>query len=357
MDFQKQYLEEKSELLPAIECVLYSGDFILGAEVEAFEKDFADYVGVKHAIGVGNGTDSLILMLKALNIGPGDEVITAPNSWISSASSIALCGATPVFVDIDDDMTLDPALIAEKITKRTKAIMPVHLTGRLAKMREILKIGEDYGIPVIEDAAQAVGARRDGHVAGRGGIMASFSLHPLKNLNGCGDGGIITTNDESLANSLRLWRNHGLITRDWHHQWGYNSRLDTIQAAILRIRLRHLDRNIEKRRLIAQEYFVGLQKYVDCPRADVNDYHTYHTFIIRAMDRDDLRKRLTEKGIETKIHYPTPIHLQPAASALPKDVFPECEAQAEEILSLPIHQYLTLDEIKHVIDSIRGFYR
>jgi dTDP-4-amino-4,6-dideoxygalactose transaminase len=296
--------------------------------------------------------------MRALGIGPGDEVITAPNSWISSASSIALIGATPVFADVNEDQNISVEAIEAAITSKTKAIMPVHLTGRCADMPALVKLSEETGIPLIEDAAQSITARRGEFTAGSGGLVGSFSLHPLKNLNAAGDAGILTTNDEKLAEKLKLLRHHGLKNRDEIEFWGYNSRLDTLQAAVLRTRLPKITSIVEKRRATAQKYSEALNKLVHTPRENAGEFHTYHVYVIQCERRDELQKFLAKRDIETKIHYPIPIHLQKAAEYLghKPGAFPVVERQAKTILSLPIHQYLSDEQIDWVIEGIRSFY-
>ncbi len=358
VNFSKQFQETREETLKAVVAVMERGDFILGKEVQEFEAAFAKMVGTKYAIGVANGTDSLIMCMKALGIEPGDEVITTPNSWISSASSIALIGARPVFVDVADDQNIDVSLIEAAITDKTQCIMPVHLTGRSSRMPEILEIAQRRKIPVLEDAAQSVGAITGGIKAGKGGLFSSFSLHPLKNLNAMGDAGIITTDSDEMGMRLRMYRNHGMRNRDEIDFWGYNSRLDTIQAAVLLPRLRQLPDVIEKRRAFAKRYTAGLAGVVECPVEREDEFHTYHVYVIQCDKRDQLQKALAEKGIETKIHYPIPIHLQKCAKDLghKKGDFPVTERQAGRILSLPINQFLENDQIDFVIQGIREFY-
>lgn len=358
-DFPSQFEAEREELLGALEQVLRQGHFILGEEVEAFEQAFARLCGAAHAIGVANGTDALILGLKALGIGPGDEVITAPNSWISSASSIVLAGATPVFADVGEDFLLDPAQVEAAVTPRTKAIMPVHLTGRCADMAALNAVAARHRLAVIEDAAQAAGARRHGQAAGSFGTLACFSLHPLKNLNAAGDGGVITTQDEALARRVRLLRNHGLRTRDEVVLWGFNSRLDTIQAAILRHRLARLPQVIETRRRHAARYRDLLKGVIRCPTEGVEEHATYHLFMVRCDRRDALVAWLTARGVDTRVHYPTPIHLQPCSAPLGyhRGDLPVTEAQADQILSLPVHQELTDEQVDYAARMIVEFYQ
>lgn len=362
VDIGGQYTHQRAELLEIIDQLLSSGQYILGEEVEKFEKSFAALTGAQFAVAVANGTDSLILAFKALEIGPGDEVITAPNSWISSASAIALIGARPVFVDVTPDQTLDPKLLKQAITNRTKAILPVHLTGKCADMNPILELAQTKGIPVIEDAAQAVGAKYFGRSSGSMGLVGSFSLHPLKNLNACGDAGVLVTNDGDLASKFRLLRNHGLTDRNTVSQWGYNSRLDALQAAILNFRLLHLDEIILKRRKNANFYqsrLEDLAPQIECPSESEHCWDVYHLFVIQADRRKGLKDFLASKGIQTAIHYPTPIHLQPAARELgyKKGDFPVVERQAERILSIPVHQNLSDEQLEHVVNGIREFYR
>lgn len=353
----KRQLEESFEAI-AVKTTdtMFEADYILGKELELFEKEFADYIGVKHAIGVGNGTDSLIMCLKYLGVKEGDEVICPPNSWISTASAIALLGAKPVFVDVLHNQLMDPDLLELAITRRTKAIIPVHLTGKTADMKRILEIGEHHHVPVIEDAAQAVGSMQSGKMAGSFGLAGSFSMHPLKNLNAMGDAGVITTDSDEMNEWLRKARNHGLTDRDHVQFWGYNSRLDTIQAAVLRIRLLELDEVIRRRGTNGAIYTAELQGIVICPSEDPG--HSFHTYTIQCDRRDELKAYLADYHVETKIHYPIPIHLQEAAKYLNYEAgdFPMVEAQAKSILSLPINQFLSETSIKYVCNTIRGFY-
>lgn len=359
VNFPRQFEESKEETLSAIQNVIQRGDFILGREVGQFEEEFAKLCNVKYAVSVANGTDSLIIALKILGVGPGDEVITASNSWISSASAIALVGATPVFADVSEDQNINPAEILKKITPRTKCIMPVHLTGRCARMEEILKIADEKGIPVLEDAAQAVTARTGKYTAGNAGLMASFSLHPLKNLNAIGDAGILTTNDSSIAEKMRLFRHHGLKNRDEVEFWGMNSRLDTLQAAVLLDRTKRLPGYISARRKNASLYNEGIKDLVYCPVERSDEFHTYHVYVIQCDRRNELQSFLLDRGIETKVHYPIPIHQQKAAAYLGYGLgsLPNTEKQRDRILSLPINQYTSEEQIHWVIESIRAFYK
>jgi dTDP-4-amino-4,6-dideoxygalactose transaminase len=359
VDIGAQTRSFKKDLLLSIEEVLDHGNFILGKEVQSFEEKFASYCGVRFAIGVNSGTDALFLSLKALGIGQGDEVITAPNSFIATASVIIAAGAKPVFVDVQNDYNINPDLIEQAITPRTRAVMPVHLTGRPADMDPIREIACKHKIHVIEDAAQAVGAKyRDKKVGALGGI-GCFSLHPLKTLNACGDGGIITTDNEQIFEELRRLRNFGLVNRDETVVWGYNSRLDSLQAAILLVKLKWLDEWNMKRRQNAKVYTSKLNGIVDIPGAQPHEFCVFHTFVVQVEKRSELQYYLQNHGIGTRIHYPIPIHLQPAARELgyQQGDFPVCEEQSQKILSLPIHQGMKEDHVHYVADNIISFYR
>lgn len=358
VNFPAQFAEEKDVIMNEIRRVFERGDFILGDRVGQFENAFAELCDVKHAVAVANGTDALILALKALGIGSDDEVITASNSWISSAASIALVGARPVFVDVANDQNIDPALIESAITPKTKALMPIHLTGRCARMMEIMAIAHRHNLAVIEDSAQAVCSTVGGRKAGSFGNINCFSLHPLKNLNAAGDAGIITTDDDKMAATLKMLRHHGMKNREEVSFWGFNSRLDTLQAAILLPRVKTLGDVIEKRRRNAKIYLSGLQGVVELPVEREDEFHTYHVFVIQCNRRNELQTHLAKNGIDTKIHYPIPIHLQEAAAYLgyKKGSLPNTERQASRILSLPIHQSLSPEQIQLVIESIKDFY-
>ncbi len=355
---KKQHQNLKEEILDAVSKVLDESMFILGEDVKIFERNFEKYCNVKHAVGVNSGTDALFLALRVLNIGTGDEVITVPNSFLSTTSTIVLVGAKPVFVDVKEDMNIDPELIEDKITDKTKAILPVHLTGRPAEMDRIMEIAREHNLYVIEDCAQAVGAEYDGRKVGSFGDVNCFSLHPLKNLNACGDGGVITTNDDEIYEKLLQLRNIGLKDRDHADIWGYNSRLDTIQAAICNVKFKYLEEWIEKRRENARYYNEELKKFVKVPIEGEKERCVYHTYIIQTKSRDKLKQYLMEKGIETKIHYPIPIHLQIAARELGyrEGDFPIVERQAKEILTLPVYPELTQEELKYVTDKIKEFF-
>ncbi|MBT3981915.1 MAG: DegT/DnrJ/EryC1/StrS family aminotransferase [Bacteriovoracaceae bacterium] len=359
VDIGSQYTEHRDEYLKTIDEVLSSGQLIMGAEVDTLERNFCELTGSKHAISVANGTDALVIIMKSLGIGPGDEVITASNSFISSASSIGLIGATPVFADIDDDLNISAEAIEKVITNKTKAIMPVHLTGKCADMTPILEIAKKHGLKVIEDAAQSIMAKSNDWLSGSMGDAASFSLHPLKNLNAFGDAGIITTSDDQLAEKMRLMRNHGQVSRDDFVFWGFNSRTDAVQAAIINKKIKYLDGVIKNRRENAQLYRNRLKDIVKCPVDGEGCFDTYHLFVIQAKKRDELKAFLDSTGVQAQIHYPTPIHLYKAASYLgyKKGDLPNTERLAGEILSLPIHQGLGPSQIEYVCEKIEQFYK
>ena len=341
--------------------VVSTGLFTLGPELQEFETKFAQLHQVKYAIGVANGTDALILIMKALGIGTGDEVITAPNSFIATAGSIAMVGARPVFVDVDQSYNIDPSLIEKAITSKTKAILPVHLTGSPADMSAINKVAKKHKLYVIEDAAQAVSAVYKNKPVGSWGIAAEFSLHPLKNLNIWGDGGMITTNDSKLYEKLKMWRNHGLKNRDECEFFAHNARLDTLQAALGSMLIEKINDVTDIRRRNADFYdrqLKSLSPNVIVPPRRSNVRDVFHTYVIQVMNRPELIKFLDKVGIESKVHYPIPLHLQKAAEYLgyKKGDFPVTESQTEKILSLPIHQYLTKNQLIYVAQKIKEFY-
>lgn len=360
VNLQAQHATLKADLMSAIAGVLDDAQFILGEPVDLFERRFADLCGVPYAVGVSSGTDALIMALRVLGVGPGDEVITAPNSFIASTSCIRLIGARPVFVDVGPDYNLDPDKLEAAITPRTRALLPVHLTGRPCRMGEILDIAGRHGLHVIEDAAQAVSAEYGGRRVGSFGTIGCFSMHPLKTLNACGDAGMLTTTDSRLYEQLKIMRNLGLRTRDDCVMWAANSRMDTLQAAILLAKLRHLDGWTEQRRSNARFYrdalagIRGLTAPFDAPK----ERAVYHTFVVQVDTREQLRAYLTQRSIGTAIHYPVPIHLTTAGRELGygPGSFPVAEAQASRILSLPVHQDLTTEQLETVCDAIARFY-
>ncbi len=355
-----QYLEEREELLPLIDQALIAGHFVGGEPITALEEALKPVCGADHVVALNSGTDALILGMAALGIGPGDEVITPPNSFVASTGAVIALGATPVFVDVLDDQNIDPARVEAAITSRTKAIMPVHLTGRVADMDPIVDIAERHGLKIVEDAAQAIASRYHDRPSGAFGDVGCFSGHPLKNLNACGDAGFLTARDPEVADAVRLMRNHGLVDRDTVRRFGAVSRLDTLQAVILKFRLTRLPSIIERRRNNAARYGRLLDpELVFVPPERQHEYNTYHTFVVQVDHRDALQAHLSEAGIGTAIHYPIPIHLQPAAAklGLGKGAFPVCERQAERILTLPVHPWLTEDDIAFISATVNGFLR
>jgi len=358
VNLSAQWHDERTELLPLIESVLAGGNYVGGKYIEQFEQKIAQVCGVQQAVALNSGTDALICALRALEIGHGDEVITPPNSFVASTAAIVHVGARPVFVDVREDQNIDPDLIEAAITSSTRAIMPVHLSGRIAEMDSIMNIAERYGLEVVEDAAQAVGSLYRKHPSGSFGVMGCFSTHPLKNLNACGDGGFITVNDEKLASRIRQMRNHGLIDRDTVNEFGQVSRMDSLQAAVLLFRLERLADVTRRRRNNAAQYRAELnRKSVFIPPEKDWEFHTYHTFVIQLNNRDEAREFLYERGIDTAVHYPTPIHLQPASKELgyTKGNFPETEKQSKRILTLPVNQYLSCEDIRYVAQCVNEF--
>ena len=358
VNLANQWAEEEGDLLPLIQEFMSGGHYVLGDVVSEFEQNIADYCGCDYAVALNSGTDALVCSLHAIGVRPGDEVITPPNSFVASTAAIVHLGARPVFVDVSEDQMLDPSLIEAAITKKTKAIMPVHLTGRMAKMDQIIEIANQYGLDVIEDSAQSIGSAFKGKKSGAYGRVGCFSTHPLKNLNACGDGGFIVTNDLDIANKIKSMRNHGLIDRNVVEEFGFVSRLDSLQAVILNYRLSKLSSVIERRRQNAKAYLRALnQDHIFFPNEDHDYFDTHHTFVVQIDKRDEAMNHLLGKGINTAIHYPIPIHLQPAAKNLGygSGDFPIAEEQARRIVSLPINQYLKSDEIDFVATTLNDF--
>jgi dTDP-4-amino-4,6-dideoxygalactose transaminase len=347
----------RDEIVAALDRIARTGAYILGPDVERFEDMFAQYVGVQHAISVNSGGDALFLSLKAHGIGPGDEIITAPNSFVASAWAIAQTGAKIVYADVATDYNIDPAAIESAITSRTRGVMPVHLTGRPARMNEIMAIAEKHNLFVVEDAAQAVGASYFGRKTGALGHAGCFSLHPLKNLHVLGDGGVITTNDAALAQRLKKVRNHGLRDRDNCEEWGFNSRLDSIQAAVAAIKLPHLDSWNNKFRAVAARYGEALSGCLGIPKELAHEHSVHHRFVVTHEKRDELQSFLTSRGVETKVNYPIPLHLQEAAKDLGYGVgaFPVAERLAKTILSLPIYAHIPDNHVAQVIEGVLSF--
>jgi dTDP-4-amino-4,6-dideoxygalactose transaminase len=361
VNLRAQYQSLKKEIDAAIEEVLQEGAFIQGEACRRFEAEFASFCGVSSACGVGNGSDALFLAVQALGIGPGDEVITTPFTFISTAEAISRNGARPVFADIDPDaMNLDPAAVPSRITEKSKAILVVHLYGQPAPMDELTKLARDRNLKIIEDAAQAHGAAVSGQRVGGLGEVACFSFYPTKNLSAAGDAGIVVSNDTDLIARVRLLATHGEQGKYDHARHGVSSRLDNLQAAILRVKLRHLDEWNEKRRRLAAIYLEELDGIsgVRLPHEPRGGRSVYHQFTIRTKRREALREHLGKNGIGSAVHYPRPVHLQPAYADLgiEKGSFPEAEAAAQEVLSLPLYPELGEDDVRRVAEEIRNFF-
>ena len=359
-DLAAQYQSIAGEIMSAIEEVLRKGDIILGHAVTRFEEEFAAYVGSAHAVGVGSGLEALRLSLMALDIRAGDEVILPANTYIATALAVSAVGAVPILVDCHaDTYQIDVTAIEAAITERTKAIIPVHLYGHPADLESVLKLARIHRLAVVEDAAQATGALLNGRFCGTMGQAGCFSFYPAKNLGAYGDGGVVVTQDAGLAQRLRELRNYGQRTKNLHTVKGVNSRLDTVQAAILRVKLRYLDRWNEQRIAHASRYRALLSKdSVILPDTQPGMKHVYHLFVVRTSERDRLRTHLENQGIQTGIHYPIPIHLQPAYAelGLPSGTFPVAERLAQEILSLPMYPELTETQLQRVTTAVRACF-
>jgi aminotransferase EvaB len=356
-----QQFADPSEILEELRQFIPTGDFTLGKPVREFERRFAALIGIKHAIGVGSGTDSLKLSLRAVGVGYGDEVITAANTFIATVGAINETGARPVFVDCNDTFCMDVDQVEAAITPRTKAIMPVHFTGYMTDMTKLMPIAERHGIPVVEDACQAILADIGGRRAGTWGVTGGFSLHPLKNLNVWADGGIVVTNDDAIAARLRLLRNHGLINRDEIEVLGYNSRLDSIQA-IVGNWLIGATHDITARRIAnAAHYDAGLSQIpgIRLPRRLPDRQVVFHLYVVFAEDRDRLYQHCRDNGVEVKIHYPIPLYQQKALAhfGYKLGAFPVTDRHAGEIISFPCDQHLERDQLDYAIEVVRNFYR
>ena len=362
VDLKRQYLSIKNEIDRAIEEVLNSGRFIMGENVKSFEKEFANYIGVKHAIGVGSGTDALVIALKALGVKHGNEIVTVSFTFTSTVDSIVHNNGIPVFVDIDPgSYTINVKQVEKAITNRTKAIIPVHLYGHPADMDPIIEIAGRYGLYIVEDAAQAHGAEYKGRKVGSLGHIACFSFYPSKNLGAYGDAGMLVTNNQELGEKMELLREYGQREKYKHELIGYNSRLDELQAAILRVKLKYLDAWNEKRRVNAKMYneLLGdMHDLISLPIEVEGRKHVYHLYVIRIKQREKLRDFLSVKGIATGVHYPIPVHRQPSYMNLMKDIpkLPITEQFSNEILSLPMFPELTENEIQFICSNIRKFF-
>jgi aminotransferase EvaB len=365
MQVKFSYLDRQfanvDDYLADVKQLVLSGDFTLGAAVTEFERRFAEFCQMPYAVGVNSGTDALILSMEICGVGPGDEVIVPTNTFIASVGAIAMAGATPVFVDNDAGFVINPDLIEAAITPRTKAILAVHLTGNVADMPRIMEIAKKHNLLVFEDACQSITGARDGKSVGSWGETVGFSLHPLKNLNVWGDGGIIVTRSQEIYEKLRLYRNHGLINRDEVEIFGHNSRLDSLQAVIGN-RLIDQTEFITNTRIAnakrLDEGLADLAEFIEIPPRLPNVRHVYHLYIVRAQKRDELLTYLQHNGVEAKVHYPIPVHLQKASAHLgyKKGDFPVAEKDAQVMITLPAHQHLRADEIDYMIEMVRSFY-
>lgn len=360
VDLKRQYLKIKTEIDNAIQEVLDSTQFILGKKVQVFEKNASEYLGVKYAVGVANGTDALQIAMMALGIGKDDEVITTPFTFVATTETIVMLGAKPVYVDIDPlTYNINPEKIKEKITPKTKAILPVHLYGNPAEMDEILKIAKEHNLYVIEDSAQAFGSEYKGRKVCTFGDVACISFFPSKNLGCYGDGGMVVTNNDEIHEKVRMIASHGSKVRYVHETLGMNSRLDALQAAILNVKIKYIDEWNEKRAQFAKLYSEKLSSVPQVKTPTQKDYakHIYHQYTIRVEKRDELQKYLASKNIPTAIHYPIPLHLQPAFKGFAGEgSLPEAEKAAKEVLSLPMHPDLLDEEIEYITNSIKEFY-
>lgn len=368
LDLRAQYEPLRAETLAAVGRVFESQGFVLGREVGVLEEEIAAYCGARHAVGCANGSDALLLALMALDVKPGDEVLTTPYSFFATAGAIARLGARPVFVDIDSrTYNIDAAKIEAAITERTRALMPVHLYGQCAEMGAVLEIAARRNLPVVEDAAQAIGAADAGRGAGAMGEIGCLSFYPTKNLGGAGDGGMLTTNDDRVAARLRSLRVHGEATKYHHREIGFNSRLDTLQAAVLRVKLPHLDSWSDARSLHAARYRqlfadAGLLEEVGLPFERGDARHIYNQFVVSVGGdgrRDALVEHLRREGVGTEVYYPVPLHLQECFRYLGygEGDFPEAERAARETLALPVYPELTDAQQQYVVDVVRNFFR
>ena len=358
LDLKAHHEPIREQLDAAIAEVIDAGAFAGGPYVAKFEKEFADFCGISHAVGVGNGTDALWFALLALGVGPRDEVITVPSTFMATAEAISFCGARPVFVDIDEaTYTMDPGLLERAITPRTKAIIPVHLFGQCAEMDPILKIAGGRGIPVVEDACQAHGATYKGRKAGAMGAAGCFSFYPGKNLGALGEAGAIVTNDGELAEKMRVLRDHGQDRKYYHSHIGWNGRMDGIQAAVLSVKLKQLNVSNVRRRSHALQYeqLLGGNEEVILPAQGRDNESVYHIYAVRVKDRDQVLRAMGERGISCGIHYPIPVHLQEAYRFLGRGrgSYPVTERCAGEFLSLPMYPELTLEQVRAVADELK----
>ncbi len=357
LDLKSEYAALRDDILAALDRVGRNASFILGEEVERFEQQFANFCEVKHCIALNSGTSALHLGLLALGVQPGDEVITTPNTFLATAEAITYCGARPVFVDIDPTTgNLDPGRIARAVTRATRAILPVDLYGRPADMDAIMEIASQHNLKVLDDAAQAHGARYRGRRTGSLGHATAFSFYPTKNLGAYGEGGALTTNDDRIAEFARAARNHGQSVRYEHEFVGYNYRMEGFQGAVLQVKLKHLEEWNARRRQLAAIYRQQLEGVrVDIPLDDSRDECAYHLFVIYSHERNCVKRLLADRGIETMIHYPRPLHLQPAYATLgiPEGTLPHAERACERVLSLPLFPGLHTEQVEIVANALR----
>ena len=360
INLKKQYLNERRTLLPIIDKILKSGQYVGGQEIEKFEKKIASFLNVKYCAALNSGTDALLLGIHSLGIKRDDEVITTPYTFYATIGAIVTSGAIPRFVDIGLDYNIDPKKIEDEITSKTKAIVPVHWSGLICDMNAIKDIANKHNLSIVEDACHAINARREQQTAGKYGETACYSMHPLKNLNVWGDGGVITTNNEEIHDRLVLLRNHGLRNRDLCDEFAYNSRLDTLQAIVAKHYLKKInhitDMRIRNASLFDKE--LSAIKEITIPKRHKSIKQVFHIYVIRAKERDQLQKHLLENGIDAKIHYPVPMHLQPAAKEFgyfEKD-FPIAEQVCKEVISLPVHEFISEEQVNFSISKFKEFY-
>lgn len=357
-DLTEQYQQLREQMLAAVDDVFSGGAFINGPNVKALEREVAQYIGVPHAVALNSGTDALHLALRALDIGPGDEVITIPFTFVATTEAIGIVGATPVFVDIDPrTYTIDPAQIEAAITPRTRAILPVHLYGHPAAMDDIMTIARRHNLAVIEDCAQSIGSKLGERMLGSLGTFGAFSFFPSKNLGAYGDGGMLVTADQALADRARSLRGHGGRVKYYHEELGVNSRLDEVQAAILRVKFPHLEHWIAARRAVAQRYNAAFADLgVPLPEEPSGARHVYHQYTIRVRDRDAVQEALKAAGVQTMVYYPVPLHLQKvhAMLGLGEGSFPHSERAAREVISIPMYPELSEQAQQTVIDAVKA---
>lgn len=359
--FLDRQFEDPEPYLDEMREIIARGSFTLGAPVEQFERQFAAYCGLPHAVGLASGTDALMLALQAVGVGHGDEVITVSATFIATVGAIASVGARPVFVDVDDGIVIDPDRVEAAITPRTRAILPVHWTGNMADMPRLKEIAERHGLPIVEDACHAIGARLNGEAAGHVGDIACFSFHPVKHINAWGDGGILVTRSDELVAGVQISRNYGLVDRDEAETFARNSRLHTLQIPVLRRQLAVFEEVVARRNEIAGQYdaaFAELEGRVRIPRRRPEVRHTFVIYVIMTDERDAMIAHLRARGVDARIHYPIPMHLTRAGRKLGHNEgdFPVSEAYARQTITLPAHQYLTDEQVAHTIEAVRSYF-